>query len=265
MRRPTQPAGTHRMRRPHVRRAAVAVAVLGLALSAATAAGGGAGERPRDAVRVRAAQGEPPLDPAQFSATVDNPLFPISKLHFTRMSGSERDPDSGRRISLRGRMRRLPATTRVAGFPVTVVQDDEFENGRLAEHTLDYFAQDQAGNVWYFGERIDNYEDGRVVGHEGQWLAGRRGARPGLFMPAHPAVGSTFQQERAPGVAEDRSTVIALGVRVTTPARVFRGCIKTRDFSPLDRATEFKYYCPGVGIAREIESPGTKFDVVRFG
>ena len=48
------------------------------------------------------------------------------------------------------------------------------------------------------------------------------------------------------------------------PARVFRGCIKVRDFSPLDRATEFKYYCPGVGIAREIES-GARFDVVSFG
>ena len=265
MRRSTPPATTHRRRRPRVRRAGVAVAVLGLGLGLVAAAIGGEGDGPRDAVRVRAAQGEPPLDPAQFSATVDNPLFPMSKLHFTRMRGSERDRESGRRISLRGRMRRLPATTRVNGFPVTVVQDDEFEGGRLAEHTLDYFAQDQAGNVWYFGERIDNYEDGRVVGHEGQWLAGRRGARPGLFMPAHPALGDTFQQERAPGVAEDRSTVVALGVRVTTPARVFRGCIKTKDFSPLDRTTEFKFYCPGVGIAREIESPGTKFDVVSFG
>jgi hypothetical protein len=263
MRRATPPAATNRPRRPRFRRAAVTAAVLGLGLLAAAC--GADGDGSRNAVRVSAAQGEPPLDPAQFSATVDNPLFPMSKLHFTRMRGSERDSESGRRISLRGRMRRLPATTRVNGFPVTVVQDDEFEGGRLAEHTLDYFAQDRAGNVWYFGERIDNYEDGRVVGHEGQWLAGRRGARPGLFMPAHPALGQTFQQERAPGVAEDRSTVVALGVRVTTPARVFRGCIKTRDFSPLDRATEFKFYCPGVGIAREVESPGTTFDVVSFG
>jgi hypothetical protein len=261
MRPPTPPTAMHRPRRPYVRRAAVAAAVLGLGLGLVAAAGDG----PRDAVLVRAAQGEPPLDPAQFSATVDNPLFPMSKLHFTRMKGSERDSESGRRISIRGRMRRLPQTARVDGVAVTVIQDDEFEGGRLAEHTLDYFAQDRAGNVWYFGERIDNYEDGRVVGHEGQWLAGRRGARPGLFMPAHPALGQTFQQERAPGVAEDRSTVVALGVRVTTPARVFRGCIKTRDFSPLDRATEFKFYCPGVGIAREVESPGTKFDVVSFG
>jgi hypothetical protein len=260
VRRSREPAATRRLQ---LRRAGVAAAVLVLGLVAAGC--GGEGDGPRDAVRVRATQGEPPLDPAQFSATVDNPLFPVSKLRFTRMSGSERDPDSGRRISIRGRMRRLPGTARVAGFPVTVVQDDEFENGRLVEHTLDYYAQDRVGNVWYFGERIDNYENGRVVGHEGQWLTGRRGARPGLFMPAHPAVGRTFEQERAPGVAEDRSTVVALGVRVTTPARVFRGCIKTRDFSPLDRATEFKFYCPGVGIAREVESPGTKFDVVSFG
>jgi hypothetical protein len=209
------------------------------------------------------AQGEPPLDPAAFSATVDNPLFPISKLRFTRSRGVERT-ESGRRIRLRVEIRVLARKMRVAGVPVTVVEDNDFENGRLVEHTFDYFAQDRDGNVWYFGERIDEYERGRLVGHEGQWLAGEHGAKPGLFMPAAPKVGAAFAQERAPGVAEDRTTVLAVGLRVRTPARVFRGCIKVRDFSPLDRTTEFKYYCPGVGIAREVES-GARFDVVSFG
>jgi hypothetical protein len=210
------------------------------------------------------AQGEPPLDPAAFSATVDNPLFPLSKLRFTRSRGIERT-ENGRRIRLRVDIRVLARKIRVAGVPVTVVEDNDYENGRLVEHTFDYFAQDRDGNVWYFGERIDEYERGRLVGHEGQWLAGRRGAKPGLFMPAAPKVGATFAQERAPGVAEDRSTVVAVGLRVRTPARVFRGCIKVRDFSPLDRTTEFKYYCPGVGIAREVEPPLARFDIVSFG
>ena len=143
------------------------------------------------------AQGEPPLDPAAFSATVDNPLFPISKLRFTRSRGVERT-ESGRRIALRVEIRVLPRKTRVAGVPVTVVEDNDFENGRLVEHTFDYFAQDRDGNVWYFGERIDEYERGRLVGHEGQWLAGKRGAKPGLFMPAAPKVGAAFAQENAP-------------------------------------------------------------------
>jgi hypothetical protein len=251
-------------RRPSLRRTATALALLGLGVTAAACGGGAGTAASQDAQRVHATQTPPGIDPSQFSPTVDNPLFPVSKLRFTRMRGVERDPESGRRITITARTRRLPTST-VAGVAVTVVQDDEFENGRLVEHTFDYYAQDQAGNVWYFGERIDNYENGRVSGHEGQWLAGRRGAKPGLFMPAHPAVGRTFQQENAPGVAEDRSTVVAVGIRMRTPARTFHGCIKVRDFSPIDRATEFKFYCPGVGIAREVEPPAGHFDVVRFG
>ena len=81
----------------------------------------------------------------------------------------------------------------------------EFEDGELVERTADYFAQDGKGRVWYFGERVDDIENGKVVGHEGQWLAGKNGAKPGLFMPAKPRVGQVFEQERAPGVAEDRS------------------------------------------------------------
>jgi hypothetical protein len=247
-------------------RASLATAVLlGLGLAAVAHAGGDARDGPRSTTSARSAQAEPPLDPSRFSTTVDNPLFPLAKLHFVRMTGSERSRDTRRRIRIRVETRVLPTTSRVAGVPVAVVEDKDFENGRLVEHTFDYYAQDADGNVWYFGERIDNIERGKVVSHEGQWLAGERGAKPGLFMPAKPKLGQTFAQERAPGVAEDRSKVVALGIRMKTPARVFTGCIKTRDSSPLDGVVEFKYYCPGVGIAREAEPPGGKFDVVKFG
>jgi len=246
-----------RSRTSRTRRRAVVAALAGAVLT--LAAPGGPADASPGAVRGLAAQSPPPLEPSQVSATVDNPLFPMSRLRFTSMRGRERQ--SGRQLTVR--TRRL-GTSSVAGFPVTVVRDEEFENGRLVERTLDYYGQDSAGNVWYFGERVNEFENGRVTGHGGQWLAGRRGARPGLFMPAHPGVGQRFQQERAPGVAEDTSTVIALGIRVRTPARTFRGCIKVRDFSPIDRATEFKFYCPGVGIAREVEGD-SHFDVVRFG
>jgi hypothetical protein len=103
-----------------------------------------------------------------------------------------------------------------------------------------------------------------VVGHGGQWMAGHHGALPGLFMSARPTVGRTFEQERAPGVAEDRSKVVAVALDVTTPAGSFSSCIKTEDYSPLDDVTEFKYYCPGVGLVRE-ESPGSRVDLVRYG
>ena len=82
-------------------------------------------------------------------------------------------------------------------------------------------------------------------------------------MPADPKVGDTFEQERAPGVAEDRSTVVAAGVAVETPAGSFDDCIKTRDFAPLDKSTEFKFYCQGVGLVRE-QRPGLLNDLVRY-
>jgi len=151
----------------------------------------------------------------------------------------------------------------VGGFPVTVVEVKEFEDGELVERTLDYYAQCGDGSVWYVGEKVDDYEDGEIVGHEGQWQAGEAGAEPGLFMPAEPKVGETFEQERAPGVAEDRSTVEAVGVKVTTPAGMFDDCIRTKDFAPLDNITEFKLYCPNVGMVRE-QAPGVRFNLVRY-
>lgn len=180
----------------------------------------------------------------------------------TVFEGSERDPDTGERIRLRVESRVLQTTDRVAGVPVAVVEVKDYENGELVERTLDYYAEHEGGSVWYFGERVADYENGELVGHSGQWLAGRGNARAGVFMPAHPEVGDAFAQERAPGVAEDRSTVVAVGVSVTTKAGEFSDCIKTKDFAPLDDVTELKYYCPGVGLVRE-EPPGGRLDLVR--
>jgi hypothetical protein len=144
---------------------------------------------------------------------------------------------------------------------VLVLEEKDYENGELVESTLDYFAQHKDGSVWYFGERVDEYEHGQVVGHEGQWLAGEGDNQPGVYMPAEPKVGDEFAQEQAPGVAEDQSKVVATDQTVTVPAGTFSGCLKTEDFSPLDGATEHKYYCPGVGLVRE-EPPEGFLDLI---
>jgi hypothetical protein len=198
------------------------------------------------------------IDPTPFRAKVDHPLVPLSSVRLTVMEGHE----GGTQTRVVSRV--LRKTERVAGVRVAVVDVKEYEDGELVEHTLDYFAQHRNGSVWYFGERVYDYKDGKIVGRHGQWLAGQGNAKPGLFMPAKPRVGLTFQQERAPGVAEDRSTIVAVGVRVKTAAGAFRNCIKTRDVAPLDNVTEFKYYCAGVGLVRE-EPPGGRLDLIRYG
>jgi len=199
---------------------------------------------------------------ADFQAKVDNPLFPLSTLGPQLFEGEERDRDTNAVINTRVESMVLPQTDKVAGVEVTVVQEKDYENGELVESTLDYFAQHRNGDVYYFGERVDVYEGGNIVGHEGSWLAGEGRNQPGIVMPAHPVVGQKFAQEKAPGIAEDELKVLSLTESVTVPAGSFTGCLKASDFNPLDGVTEFKYYCPGVGMVHE-EFPGGHLDLVQ--
>jgi hypothetical protein len=185
------------------------------------------------------------FNPADFSADITNPLFP-QPVGTTRVFEGE---DEGAEIRVEETV--LAKTRVIHGIKVRVVEVNEFEDGELVEHTLDFYAQHEDGSVWYFGELVDNFEDGVLVDHAGQWLAFEGENLPGLFMPADPEVGDVFEQERAPGVAEDISEVIKVGVKVKTPIGTFTGCIQTEDFNPLDGAVENKYYCPGVGLVRE--------------
>jgi len=224
----------------------------GLPLAALLAAcGGGSG------------QSNSTVNPADFQATIDNPWYPLSSLGPRIYEGEEPDPDTGEVVKTRLKSTVLPQTDVVAGVEVLVLEEKNYEDGELVESTLDYFAQHRDGTVYYFGERVDDYEDGKVVGHSGQWLAGEGENQPGIFMPAEITVGQTFEQEQAPGVAEDRSKVVSTGETVTTPAGSFSNCAKTEDFSPLDGVTEFKYYCPGVGLVRE-EPPEGRLDLVSY-
>jgi hypothetical protein len=205
----------------------------------------------------RTLQAAGPFSPTRFSTTIDNPLVAFASVRRSVMQGREGE------ARVRSVSRLLDRTTRIAGVRVAIVEVKEYEDDELVERTLDYFAQRDDGGVWYFGEHVDDYEGGKVVGHGGQWIAGKSGAKPGLFMPPRPKVGQTFEQEQAPGVAEDRSTVVATGLTVRTPAGRFTGCIKTRDVAPLDKKTEFKFYCRGVGLVRQ-QAPGTLVQLVSY-
>src|SRR5436305_258023 len=80
--------------------------------------------------------------------------------------------------------------------PCVAVHDFPYVRGRLHERTTDWYSQDQAGNVWYFGEATAELDvHGHVKTREGSWQAGRAGARAGIFMPAQPRVGQSGLQE----------------------------------------------------------------------
>lgn len=208
---------------------------------------------------VRASFDVAPL--ADLVAKVDHPLAPLATMPIKVFAGEERDPDTGETIALRVEERVLPGTAQVAGVDVTVVEVTDYHDGTFHDVTTDYFAQGPDGTVYYLGERVDEYANGKIVNHAGTWLTGEHVDEPGLFLPATVRVGDTFYQERVPGVAEERFTVIAIGETLTTPAGTFDGCVRTEESNLthvdglLGGPTEQKVYCPGVGLVRE-EFPG---------
>jgi len=152
-------------------------------------------------------------------------------------------------------------TKKIIGVITVVVRDQVFdENGKLVEDTRDWFAQDDAGNVWYFGEDTKELDPdtGKVVSTEGSWQAGKRRAMPGIIMEAHPKVGDKYQQEFAAPVAEDMAQVLSLHASICVPFGCFRGnVLKTKEFTPLEPGVvDNKYYAPGVGNVKEITVQG---------
>jgi hypothetical protein len=202
-------------------------------------------------------------DQNSFTLNINNPYFPLPVGAVWVYTGKEQGQEIGLRITV------LNATETFrfgGGQSVTtrVVEEVEWAdtnaNGvidpdeQLIEVSRNYFAQTQDGTVCYFGENVDIYEDGQIVSHEGAWRAdGRRGlpgSAPGIFMPAAPQPGMTFQQEVAPGVAEDQATILRTGTATLPDGRIVN-TITVRDFNPLDGSRGTKLYGQGVGLIED--------------
>lgn len=147
----------------------------------------------------------------------------------------------------------LEKTKIVDGVKTRVVEEREFENGELTEVSFNYFAIDKTTSaVYYFGEDVDIYEDGKIVRHEGEWLSGVDRARFGLIMPAIPKIGFAHYQEIAPGKALDRAEAVSLTEMLKTPAGEFRECLKVLETSGMDADERgYKTYAKGVGMIQD--------------
>jgi hypothetical protein len=195
----------------------------------------------------------PPRPPAtQFTGHVDNPWFPLPR-GTTRIY---RGLGDGERT--RSTFKITNKTKRIQGVDCVVVLDRAYIAGKLRETTFDWFAQDRAGNVWYFGEDTKELDEkGNVETTAGSWEAGVDGAEAGIVMPARPRVGDTYRQEFYAGEAEDEFRITDLNAKVRTPFRTFKHALKTRDTTPLDpELLENKFYARGVGVVREVDLTG---------
>jgi hypothetical protein len=203
------------------------------------AAGCGADDKPA------LPQGSDPiaLDPADFSSEIDHPFFPMRA--GSKWVYEEKDVDgSVQRVEVTVTDR----TKTIMGIEARVVHDVVTEDGQVKEDTLDWYAQDKAGNLWYLGEDTKEYEDGKVSSTEGSWEAGVDGALAGILLPAEPEVGMAYRQEYYAGEAEDRAKVVSVDEHVDVPFGSFDGVLETEDSTPLEPdLVERKYYARDVG------------------
>jgi hypothetical protein len=188
---------------------------------------------------------DPVIDPSMFVATIDNPYFPLIPGTVYR---SKEGADNTVEVTVTSEKKSI------LGVPCTVVHDVVRENGEIIEDTFDWYAQDTSGAVWYFGEDTKELEGGVVVTTEGSWEAGVDGAKPGLIMPASPALGDRWRQEYYACHAEDEASLVSTTASVTVPAGSFENCRKTLETTRLEPAVrEEKYYCAGVGVVLSID------------
>lgn len=164
----------------------------------------------------------------------------------------------------------LDETEVVDGIETRVIEEKEYEDGELVEVSRNFFAMARRSkDIFYFGEDVDDYMDGKIVAHGGQWRAGSDGARAGLYMPANPEKGMRYYMEYHPGVAMDRAEIFQTDATVETPARTFRNCLIVTESSPLEPGDEsYKRYAPGVGMiyddGLELYRHGRRFPSERF-
>jgi hypothetical protein len=184
-----------------------------------------------------------PVDKKTLGVKGANPWFPLTPGY--RLSYEHgKDTDT---------LTVLNETKTIDGVETRVIEDREMKNGQLVELTRDYYAIDSVTNdVYYFGEDVDVYKNGKVVGHGGAWLSGVNGAKFGMMMPGKPKPGQRFYQEQAPGVGMDRCEILADNEKIATPAGTFEKCIQVVETSALEKGLhDHKWYAAGVGQVKD--------------
>jgi hypothetical protein len=221
---------------------------LGLLVPVASASpGNGPGSRPAPTC--------PSFSSANFrkSTTIDNQYFPLVP---------------GMRFTYNGNVQKTPVvdtvtvtqnTPTIDGVKTVEVRDQVREAGALTEDTLDWYGQDNQGNVWYFGELATQLPAGT---HTGSWTAGVNGAQPGYIMEAAPKVGDIYCQENAPGAAQDAAEVLSVSTSRSVPFGNFTGnVLQTKDYSLLEPKNENKFYEPSIGMLEAISVTGPSEDI----
>jgi hypothetical protein len=186
---------------------------------------------------------------------IDNKYLPLTKFRRCELSGV--DDEDVRERTVRTRLN-LTKHFVVAGQGVEAVtiQDDAYEDGKLVERTLDYFAQADDGTVYYFGEQVKNLKNGKVINTAGTWLYGKDTDRLGVAMPASPTLGKQWHFEDVPGMTTESNRVEEVHLRTKVGSRVLTDVIRVQEFIQPEGVVEHKLYAAGIGTVAEYPPGG---------
>ncbi len=195
------------------------------------------------------------IEQCTFSTTGENTYFILKPGYQLVLEGIEENDTTKLVISV------LNETKTIGKIESRVVEERESVNGNLIEISRNYFAIcTQTNAVFYFGEDVDFYKDGKVTKHDGSWWADSNGARAGVMMPGSIFLGARYYQEIAPQVAMDRAEIISMSERIKTSAGNFTNCLNIEETTPLEpKSKEYKVHAPGIGLVKDGNLILTKF------
>jgi hypothetical protein len=182
-----------------------------------------------------------------FTPTGRNPFFILEPNYQLVLSGGDAGDVTQVMITV------LNETRDVNGTETRVVEERETLGSELAEISRNFFAIcEETNSVFYFGEEVDDYENGILIAHEGAWLAGEGANKAGVIMPGTILLGARYYQEIAPDIALDRAEIIDMGEVIQTPSGDFTDTLITQETNPLEPdVAELKYYAAGIGLIQE--------------
>lgn len=181
---------------------------------------------------------------------IDNDWLPLRPGTQWVLEGSTFE--GGRRVQHRVVSTVTDLTKVIDGIRAVVAWERDYAADQLVETELAFFAQDNDGNVWHFGQYPEEYENGEFV-EAPAWIAGIENARAGIAMKADPQLGApSYSQGWGPAVNwTDRAQVYRTDQRSCVPVDCYEGVLVMEEFSREEPgAFQLKYYARGVGNVR---------------
>ena len=223
------------------------VLTIGLAVAACSGGGGTAAESPASSRGLPQGSDKVTIDPEKFSTHIDNPYFPMTPGDVRTYRETD---DEGKNATVVVTV--TDKTKVIDGVTTREVHDVLTDGGTVAEDTLDWYAQDDQGNIWYFGEATTEYGPDGEASTEGSWQAGVDGGQPGIVVLADPEPGQEYREEYLADHAEDNARVLSIDEMADVPFGAFDHLLMTRNTTPLEPdLLEYKWYAKGVGPIRE--------------